>query len=219
MKMVTVKHKPGTITVGDIMETLEKLEKDPSMKISPEMEKSIESLKVFSESIIQPMLNVSSLFATENRIFGQLSDEEQKIIDEVESETRQQRERAERAAGIPEKDCISLDSHIFLCDLPGKSGLYLYKEGKFHFLKLRPMVVNIIVHLYQIRTHPHPRNCRTVEQLTEKFSKTKSTKTIKERLYELRDLCGEQGCKQILVDIEEGTWRLNFELDCCEMLG
>jgi hypothetical protein len=165
------------------------------------------------------MLNVSSLFATENRIFGQLSDEEQKIIDEVESETRQQRERAERAAGIPEKDCISLDSHIFLCDLPGKSGLYLYKEGKFHFLKLRPMVVNIIVHLYQIRTHPHPRNCRTVEQLTEKFSKTKSTKTIKERLYELRDLCGEQGCKQILVDIEEGTWRLNFELDCCEMLG
>ncbi len=219
MKMVVVKHRPGTITVGDIMETLEKLEKDPSMKISPEMEKSIESLKVFSESIIQPMLNVSSLFTTENRVFGQLSDEEQKMIDEVESETRQERERAERAAGIPEKDCICLDSHIFLCDLPGKSGLYLYKELKFHFFKLRPMVPRIIAYLYQIRTHPYPRNCCTVELLAEKFSNTKSVKTIKERLYELRDLCEEQGCKQILVDIEEGVWRMNFELDSCEMLG
>lgn len=96
MKMVTVKHKPGTITVGDIMETLEKLDKDPNMKISPEMEKSIESLKVFSESIIQPMLNVSSLITTENRVFGQLSDEEQRMIDEIENETRQERERAVR---------------------------------------------------------------------------------------------------------------------------
>jgi hypothetical protein len=216
--MVTVKHKRGTITVGDIMETLEKLEKDPNTKISPEMAKSIESLKVFSESIVQPMLNVSSLFTAEPRVFGRLSDEEQKIIDEIECETRQERERAERAAGIPEKDCTSLDSHIFLCDLPGKSGLYLYREGKFHFLKLRPMVVKIIAHLYHIRTYPYPRNCRTVEQLTDKFSKTKSTKTVQGRLYELRDLCQKEGCKQILVDIEEGTWRLNFELDCCEML-
>jgi hypothetical protein len=81
------------------------------------------------------------------------------------------------------------------------------------------MVTQIIDHLYQIRTHPYPRNCRTIEQLTEKFSRTKSVKTIKERLYELRDLCEEQGCKQILVDIEEGVWRMNFELDSCEMLG
>lgn len=217
--MVTVKHKPGTITVGDIMETLEKMEKDPHMKISPEMEKCIESLKVFSDSIIQPMLNVSSLFTTEPRIFGQLSEEEQKMMDNIETETRQERERAEREAGIPEKECISLDSHIFLCDLPGKSGLYLYKEKAFHFHKLRPMMTKIIGHLYQIRTHPYPRNCRTVEQLAEKLSGKNSVRTIQERLYELRDLCRDQGCKQILVDLEEGTWRMNFELDSCEMLG
>ncbi len=217
MKMVVVKHRPGTITVGDMMDTLKKLEKDPTMKISSEMQKSLDSIKTVTDLIVQPMFNVASIFP-EPRIFGQLSEEERKIMDEAEQEYQQEREKAERAAGIPERNCLALDSHIFLCDLPGKSGLYLYKEGKFHFLKLRPMVPKIIAYLYQVRTHPHPRNCCTVEQLTDKFSKTKSVKTIKERLYELRDLCEEQGCKQILVDIEEGTWRLNFELDSCEML-
>lgn len=219
MKMVTVKHKPGTITVGHIMETLEKLEKDPSMKISPEMQKNIDSLKMVTDSIIQPMMDMSSLFNTQTRIFGQISDEEQKMIDDIEGESRQERDMAERAAGIPEADCLSLDSHIFLCDLPGKSGLYLYKEKAFHFHKLRPMMTKIIGHLYQIRTHPYPRNCRTVEQLAEKLSGKNSVKTIQTRLYELRDLCSDQGCKQVLVDLEEGTWRMNFELDSCEMLG
>lgn len=218
MKMVLVKHKPGTITMGDIMETLEKQKQNPNLKISPKMQKSIDSISMMSDFIFKPMLNIASVLPSSPRVFGQLSEEEQKIFDEVAREHELERERAARAAGIPEKECISLDSHIFLCDLPGKSGLYLYKKEKFHFLKLRPMVVKIIAHLYQIRTYPYPRNCRTVEQLTEKFSKTKSTKTVQERLYELRDLCKKEGCKQILVDVEEGAWMLNFELDSCEML-
>lgn len=217
--MVVVKNKPGTITMGSVMETLEKLKKNPTIKVSSEMQKSIDSFKLAIDSFIQPMLNVPSVFQTEPSVFGQFSEEEEKIMDEIEKESRQEYEKAAKIAGIPEKDCISLDSHIFLCDLPGKTGVYLFKEGKFHFLKLRPMAPKLISHLYQIRTHPHPRNCRTVEQLAEKLSGKNSVKTIQARLYELRDMCSEQGCKQILVDIEKGTWRLNFELDCCEMLG
>lgn len=67
MKMVIVKHKPGTITMGDIMETLEKQRKNPNLKISPEMQKSIDSINTMTDFILKPMLNYAGASPRDSR--------------------------------------------------------------------------------------------------------------------------------------------------------
>lgn len=176
MKTVEFKKQPGTITIGDILDTLKEKEKNSDLKISAEMQKSIDSLNTMNEQLVSALRFPSYVLTFDIPIAGQFSKEHEEIMAEIRKESEEKREEAARDAGVPERDCISLDSHIFLCDLPGKTGIYLYKEGKFHFKKFKPMLIKMIAHLFQIRTYPYPRNSRNVQVLAEKFSNSKSKK-------------------------------------------